>query len=425
MILLTFILLASFIVRADTVLDPFSAYEIAIKNNAHIKLLKYNLEIRKNERNILISERKPAISLNSEIYYGFPYGESETMDIYIYLKGEMLLWDFGMLSNKIEANNIKIQIEEILFDKVKEELKIKIVDLFWKIKLAEKEAEIKREEMAVAYVRWEKALNEMKEGLTNRNEEAELEYIYRKKKYELAKIQERYNRYINELKYLIGLSLEDNVEIRIPPLEKSGGEFKPQIVLDKALKNNFYIRGGELLVDYYDYMINSEGYYPKLFTDFGTAYSSRPFGSRYKWFAGLRLEMPVYDGSRIESIKNIYITEKEKAKEILEDLRNSIKKMIKTYYFSWERIQACLEYADSFERHAQENLDLKRSQYELELAFDLGYATSYKSLSEKEKMECERDMNIFLMKIYLIMGEDTFKAFESKHEFIGEREVTF
>ncbi len=219
-------------------IDPFKAFEIALSRSDYLRSLKREVDSRIFEKKSVESLRGPNLSVVTRAYYGFPYGEREVFDLYSYIRGEYMIWDWGILSKEIESADIKIRIEKLILKKAYENFKIRLVDLFWKIKLAEKRAEVKREEMAVAYVRWDKARNERGEGLLNREEEAKLETIYREKRMELLKAQYDYNRYLNKLVYFIGIDNKD-FEILIPEIKVDiNGEFKSDYVKREALTVN-------------------------------------------------------------------------------------------------------------------------------------------------------------------------------------------
>jgi len=406
-------------------IDPVEAFNIALSRSDYIRYAEREIDIKVFEKKSVESLGKPKLSFATRAYYGFPYGEKEVFDLYSFLKGEYLLWDWGVLSKEIESLDIRIKIEKLLLNKFYEDFKIKLVDLFWKIKLAEKRAEVKREEMAVAYVRWDKARNEREEGLINREKEAKLWTVYRKKRMELLKAQYDYNRYLSKLIYLTGIDKE-NFEVVIPSVKiDMDGEFKKDYVKEEALKGNRDVAMGRMLARYYENKRDVQRYAPSLFIDFGGGYSTRAFGSRYRWFGGIRLEMPIYDGGFISARKNFYEISRLRVIDKIKFIKRKIEKEIDSFYYRWELLRSCFEYAESLERHSEENLDLKRSEYELELAFDLGYAMSYRSYAELKRMECEYKLTIFLMEVYMLMGKDVFNAFKDKHEFIGEREVTF
>ncbi len=406
-------------------IDPLKAFKIALSESDYLRYLRREVDSRIFEKKSVESLKGPNLSFITRAYYGFPYGEREVFDLYSYLRGEYMIWDWGVLSKEIESADIKIRVEKLMLKRAYENFKIRLVDLFWKIKLAEKRAEVKREEMAVAYVRWDKARNEREEGLLSREEEARLETVYRKKRMELLKAQYDYNRYLNKLVYLIGIGRKD-FEILIPDIKVDiNGEFKSDYVRGEVFRGNYDMRVGKMLIEYYESKRDGQKYAPQLFVDFGGGYSTRPFGSRYKWYGGIRIELPIYDGGFISARRNFYETKRMKIVDRLNFLKRKIEGEIESLYHRWELIRGCFEYAESLERHSEENLDLKRSEYELELAFDLGYAMSYRSYAELKRMECERKLTLFLMEVYLLMGKDVFNVFKEEPTFIGEREVTF
>ncbi len=413
MLLVLFLVISLGFAQEVKVIDFKKAVEIAFENNREIQRIKR--EILSLE-DIYRAEKWDRFSPKIDLFV-----DKDGLSVF----GEVLLLDFGNRMARIRSAEINAQMKRELLQEFRRQVVIRIVRLFMDLALAEKLAEVRREEMAVAYVRWDKARNERGEGLLNREEEAKLETIYREKRMELLKAQYDYNRYLNKLVYFIGIDKKD-FEILIPEIKVDiNGEFKSDYVKREALTGNYDMKIGRMLMEYYESKRDGQRYAPYLFIDLGGGYSTRPFGSRYKWYGGIRLELPMYDGGFISARRNFYETKRMKVVDKLNFLRKKIEGEIESLYYRWELIRGCFEYAESIERHSEENLDLKRSEYELELAFDLGYAMSYRSYAELKRMECEHKLTLFLIDVYLLMGRDVFNVFKEGHAFIGEREVTF
>lgn len=67
------------------------------------------------------------------------------------------------------------------------------------------------------------------------------------------------------------------------------------------------------------------------------------------------------------------------------------------------------------------NLDLKRSEYELQLAFDLGYAIAYYTQAERQLLESKVRIMLFLMEVYHTIGKEPTQALKGTHFFMRER----
>ena len=80
--------------------------------------------------------------------------------------------------------------------------------------------------------------------------------------------------------------------------------------------------------------------------------------------------------------------------------------------YEWEYLRAKWMEAYTKNRFAEENLTLRRSEYELELAFDLGYAMAEKSEAERQLMEARYKLIIFWAKLFNLAGKSPFSILE-------------
>ncbi|MCS7285240.1 MAG: TolC family protein, partial [Hydrogenobacter thermophilus] len=117
---------------------------------------------------------------------------------------------------------------------------------------------------------------------------------------------------------------------------------------------------------------------------------------------------------RIGSLK----AQKRMAQVDLEDTLNELKLLSNSAEYRYLYLLAQWDSAVSKNRYAEENLTLRRSEYELELAFDLGYAMAEKSEAERQLMQAKYDLLLFLARLYALAGLDPYLIFEKSDEFI-------
>ncbi|MDQ7082770.1 MAG: TolC family protein [Aquificota bacterium] len=130
------------------------------------------------------------------------------------------------------------------------------------------------------------------------------------------------------------------------------------------------------------------------------------------------LRVPLFDG-RASFYRERSILELKRAVEIeREDISERIKREILRAPYDWEALTSAHKEAESFDSWAQENLDLSRSNYELELAFDLGYAMSTKTEAERRLMEARFRIILFLMRLYDLLGMDPMRVFKEKDSLL-------
>jgi outer membrane protein TolC len=341
------------------------------------------------------------------------------------LFGSVLLLDFGNRLARIRSSEINVNIKREILREFERQVKIKVVKLFMDLYLAEKLAEVKREEMAVAYVRFDRERERLREGLSDRVRVAEWESTYRRFRAQLMEAQRRYNETLYRIKRFLSIEVERPVEIDLSDLlEFTFPEDKtldPSYIL-KRIENNYLVKVKTLEIAYLESRAKEQRriFYPELYALFTSFSPYRDLG-KTRAEANLVLRVPLFDG-RTSFYREKSFLDLKRAVEIeREDTLERLKERVLTLPYEWEELVAEYQDAVAFDRWAQENLDLSRSNYELELAFDLGYAMSTKTEAERRVMEAKFKIILFLMRVYDLMGEDPMKAFAGDHPFLTER----
>ncbi len=396
-----------------TVLTPKKAVEIALQRNREIERLK---------REILSLE---------DIYRAEKWDRfSPKIDMFVdkdgfNLFGQVLLIDFGNRLARIRSAKINVDIKRELLKEFERQVKIRVVRLFMDIALAEKMAEVKREEMAVAYVRFDRERERLKEGLSDRVKVAEWESTYRRFRAELMEAQRRYNETIYELKRFLGIDVEKPVDVST--YELLSFEVPKDVTIDtdyllKRYRGNYLLKVKELEIAYFESRAKEQKriFYPELFAylDVRNRYEHM---DRFRGEGNIVLRVPLFDGRTSFFRERSFLDLKRAVEVERNDIEERVKRDILRAPYLWEELYAKYQDAVAYDSWAQENLDLSRSNYELELAFDLGYAMSTKTEAERRVMEARFNIILFLMRLYDLIGEDPMKVFEGKVPFFTEK----
>jgi hypothetical protein len=102
----------------------------------------------------------------------------------------------------------------------------------------------------------------------------------------------------------------------------------------------------------------------------------------------------------------------------MEDSLKELELLVNSADYEYSYLLSKLDYALAKGKYAEENLTLRRSEYELELAFDLGYAMVEKTEAEMEIMRVKYEIMLFLAQLYSLVGLDPFLALEDRHGFV-------
>jgi len=396
---------------------------ILLKPREAIKLaLEQNREIERVRRELLSLE---------DIYRAEKWDRfSPKVDLFIdkdgfNFFGQVLLLDFGNRLARIRSAQINASIKRELLREFERQVKIRTVQLFMELALAEKAAEVSREEMAVAYVRYDREEHRLEEGLSNRVKVAEWWSTYRRFRAQLYESQRRYNETLYEIKRFLGIDVSKPVEVDLEELlnfEVPEDRTIDAGALLKVYEGNYLLKVKKLEIAYFESKAKEQKriLYPELSAYLQVKNRYEEF-DKFKSQGNVVLRVPLFDGRTSFYREKTFLDLKRAVEVERKDIEERVRRDILKAPYVWEELVAEYQDAIAFDEWAQENLDLSRSNYELELAFDLGYAMSTKTEAERKVMEAKFNIILFLMRLYNLIGRDPFEVLEGKFEFFVEK----
>ena len=404
-----FVVFLSFVLISHSVeISLKEAVELALKNNRQLKKLKRELKSERFTKKTRIFERFS------------PKSSFEVSKDELSLKASILLLEFGRRAKAIEAEKYRVKLREEILKEFENFLKIKVAEIYFNILIYDLMAQEKREYMAVAYVRFDRERQKMELGLSDIEKVSRLERLYRKYRKELFEAQRKYNENLYKLKRYLGLKIDEDVEVKPLDFKIPENLALSEKELLKYLKNNYQIRKKEFEIAYYSELEKGERilWKPEVYLrgKFSYPFEKKRIESEFNTI----LRVPIFDPAsryRRKSIKQKKLSLVQEKNEITE----KVKQEIFTFPYVWDELIENYKYAKSYFRWAENNLDLKRSQYELELAFDLGYAMAEYTKAERMLLESKVKIILFLMNVYHTIGLDPMNAFKEKHFFLKER----
>ena len=403
--ILTLLLLFTFGFTLE--IDLKEAIQLALRNNLELKKFERIITSRSYEEKLSLVQRfSPKLDLKAD--------KDE-----LTLTARILLLEFGRRAHAIKAQKYRRLLAEEYLKEFKNLLQLEVAKLFVKIRLLEYKTQELRERMAIAYVRFDRERQKEELGLSNPVKVSEKERIYRKYRYELFKAQKEYNEALYKLKRYMGIDLLEEINLKpinfTPPEDTTIDEGK----IIPLISNNFKIRQKSHEIAYYKELEKGEGnlYKPEVYL---RGRFKRTFEGDNKSDATAVVRIPLFDPSVRYRVKSL----KEKRLSLLfekEYIAQKVKEKILTYPYLWEELIERYKFAKTNMEWAEKNLDLKRSEYELELAFDVGYAMADYTKAEYELLKSKADLLLLLMEIYHTVGLEPLKALEGEMEFFKER----
>ncbi|MFN7065520.1 MAG: TolC family protein [Aquificaceae bacterium] len=397
---LIFLLLVSICIGREVItLDYKKIYQLALENNKELQRLREQIRAMDIDYQLAQKYYLPIVYAGASILYDIDRGEVKRG---LNLTVISTLYEFQKTKSRIETSRIKKDVAQLMQEQLNRDIQLRIIRLIADAQLYRKLTEVKREEMAIAYVRFDRARERKRIGLATDYEVLRLETIYREKRKELLYAQHMYNHTLLEIKRLAGISYQTLIEVKDLPSvgeERLLAEFKD--LREEALRENITLRIKDLELKSHDEDIKIAKRFmaPRVNLRLSTDKS------------GFEVTTPIYDAGReykVEyavSLKRSILREKEA-------LIDNINLVFYSAPNEWDYLRAKLAEALAKDKFAEENLTLRRSEYELELAFDLGYAITEKSEAERQLMEARYNLILFWVKLFNLAGKEPFKLLE-------------
>ncbi len=380
-------------------LDYKKVYELALKNNKELQRLRHQINALEIDYQLAQKYYLPIVYAGASLLYDF---DKKDTRLDANLTVISTLYEFQRTKSRIELSKIRRDTAQLMLRQLHIDLQLRIIRLFAEAQLYKKLSEVKREEMAIAYVRFDRARERKELGLATDHEVLRLESVYREKRAELFYAQHMYNHTLLQIKELAGIPYETIIQVEDLPTREVDRLIKPfPELLKEALEKNTSLRIKDLEVKSYeeDIKVVRQVISPRLSLRISTDKS------------GLELSTPIYDAGR--QYKVDYLASlKRSAQSEREGIEASLRLMFFSAPYEWEYLRAKLTEAIAKDRFAEENLTLRRSEYELELAFDLGYAMAEKSEAEKQLMEARYKLILLWAKLLSLAGREPFEVLE-------------
>lgn len=380
-------------------LDYKKVYELALKNNKELQRLRHQINALEIDYQLAQKYYLPIVYAGASLLYDFDKRDTR-LDANLTVVST--LYEFQRTKSRIELSRIRRDTAQLMLRQLHIDLQLRIIRLFAEAQLYKKLSEVKREEMAIAYVRFDRARERKELGLATDHEVLRLESVYREKRSELFYAQHMYNHTLLQIKELAGIPYEAIIQVEDLPTREVDRLIKPfPELLKEALEKNTSLRIKDLEVKSYeeDIKVVRQVISPRLSLRISTDKS------------GLELSTPIYDASR--QYKVDYLASlKRSAQSEREGIEASLRLMFFSAPYEWEYLRAKLTEAIAKDRFAEENLTLRRSEYELELAFDLGYAMAEKSEAERQLMEARYKLILLWAKLLSLAGREPFEVLE-------------
>lgn len=318
------------------------------------------------------------------------------------------LYDFGRQETQLSAANDDVESQRLSYQNAIEEHRIEVMRCYFDVLLADLQFSRYNEEMAVAYIQWDrmKQRRRLKQAIDVDVLKLETEYQkIRHLRYSSEAMQRqtraRLAAVLNHPGQLSSTLAQPNLTVlknKLPEVEQLQHE---------ALKNNLGLRvlRKELEAAQQRVLAARRAYGPMLTGKVEAFTYSRVVASSDAWRAGVTLDVPLYTGKRssaavAQAKANVYQIQaevKEREYNITQAVLEAWLK-IDTLRIQRQEMHTRANYADSA-------LDQSRSLYELEIKADLGMSMVRVSEAEYLVKQTDYKMAIAWERLRLLTGQ--------------------
>lgn len=331
----------------------------------------------------------------------------------------MLPLEFGRKAHAIRAEKCRKLLAEEYLREFKNLLQLEVAKLYVKVQLLEHKTQELRERMAVAYVRFDRERQKLELGLSDPVSVAEREKTYRSFRSQLFEAQKEYNEALYRLKRYMGIDLTEPLTLKPISFKVEENLTLDEKKLFEKLSENFKLKQKSLEIAYYEELEKGEAtlFKPEVYL---TGRFKYDYEGKKKTDLNAIVSVPIFDPTVQYRVKSV----KETKTSLLfekEYIAQQVKERILTFPYLWDELVERYKFARTNMNWAKINLDLQRSKYELELAFDLGYAMADYTQAEYELIKAETDLLLLLIEVYHTLGLEPIRALKPEREFFKER----
>ncbi|MGD8742903.1 MAG: TolC family protein [Granulosicoccaceae bacterium] len=322
------------------------------------------------------------------------------------------LYDFGRSEAQSTAADALYRARQSSFIDTRNAQRIEVMQRFFDVILADHEFLRDNEDMASRFVRMDKASDRNELGQVSDVEVLRLETVYQ---------QARLNRYRSEARQRatrarLAIALNRPAELpgevvrpELPILQRDAPE-DIQELQRLAIQNNPVIVAAKSRVESSQASVAAAraGDSPVLSAEAELADYDRKFGSRDEARLGLKLEVPLFTGGRSEAAVARSRAELRKARAELTAAETAVQGSVLDTVLEIRTLRAQLDQVRAQRNWSELNLDLRRSEYELEKQATLGDAMIEIAKAELFAAQTEFQLALAWARLDALLGKTVF-----------------
>lgn len=326
------------------------------------------------------------------------------------------LYDFGKSARRDDLALLNTELRQLEKDYLIEQRELAITQKFFDVLNADNEFLRHNEDLAVGYIRFDRARENMELGLSSNIEVLELQAAYEKI---------RQNRYQSEnMQRLTRVLLAEELGFpQSPPRELA----VPELIADRTLDDNvdllvqqafnyslaMKIQAKKLQIARQQIELADHTVGPRLDAELEFSDYARDASTRDDWRATIYFDVPLYAGNTEKSALDVARAQHQQAlaefQKYRSELRVEVLKLWQTILQNRIRLEGELvrqEYRDMY-------LDRSRAEYELEFKTDLGDAMVQYSESRRDAYQARFAIEMAWRKLEKLVGKEFLERMQT------------
>lgn len=379
------------------------------------------LQAASNQR---LSKAQDGIELNLLGRLGQREFQDETQDFnYGALHLGVPLFDFGRTRNSHQAWLLTEQAEKARMELMQRQFRLKLMQAYFNVLLADLKYRVDNEDMAIAYVTVDKVRENYELDRASDAELYEHEVMYQKAFLKRQKSQADLRRSRMLLANTMGRPDAVLNKLTLPSLPEL-----PENLMDVndylriAADHNQQLKAARQVVEASGYRVKQaqSGRMPTIRADaYVGQLSSYPKLREGHWEAGITLEIPLYDSGLTGSKVDAERAKRQQMQADLMELEQQVREQVMNLYFELNLLEVEKQGVETSETFAEYNLDLKRGLYENEMQSDLGDAMVFISQSDYDTLAFDLKKALLWSQMQVATGVDELARYLTEQKLDG------
>jgi len=317
------------------------------------------------------------------------------------------LYDFGYSDARAQSADAAVQAEQLRYRIALAQQRIRAVDRFYGVLIADQRFSRDNEAMAIAFVAFDKvrerhALQEISDvDLLDAEATYEQALLVRNASDQARRLTRQ------RLANVLGRPQVLPSEVLPPEFEAAPIPEDVSTWVERALQQSPEIQAAQAQYVAAQQALaaarNSGG--PTLEAEGQVATYSRKIGSREPWQAALIFNLPLHDGGAEDANVAKARAQQLRAQAELETVRLEVREQVLALWLELQRLRGQLRANQQYSDFRELYLDRSRAEYELEMRTDLGDAMVQASDARLRHLQYQRDALIAQAKLELLLGE--------------------